>query len=53
MVLQTRSTLDDYEADFTKLNMSSIRDFDDLCTTLPRMTDFTEQIITYIARYVV
>lgn len=49
----TRGPLVDDETDCTELNISSLRDFDDFCNTLPRITEFSGQIITYIAGYVV
>lgn len=49
----TRSILDDHETDSTEPVISSLRDFDDFCNTLPRLTEFCEQIITYIAGYAV
>lgn len=51
----TRSTLADESEDveIKDLNMSSLKDFDHFCSTMPKMTEFTEQIITYIAGYVV
>lgn len=47
----TRGTLSD-DVENIELNMSSLRDFDDFFSAMPKMTEFTEQIITYIAGYV-
>lgn len=48
-----RGTLADDADENTELNMSSTRDFDEFCYTLPQTTEFSQQIITYIAGYVV
>lgn len=44
---------DDDDANCRELNISSVRYFDDFCKTLPQMTEFCDQIITYIGGYVV
>lgn len=49
----TRAILADDDEDNTNLNFSSIRDFDSFCCTLPQLSEFSEQIISYIAGYVV
>lgn len=49
----TRGTLTDDAENIMELNISSVRDFDDFCSSMPKMTEFSEQIITYIAGYVI
>lgn len=49
----TQGSLSDDDTDCRELNVSSVLDFDHFCKTLPQLTEFCDQVITYISGYVV